>query len=372
VTADLFGLQQLAAASVWGSAVMQSSAFALQQQGLNLLEFQHAVQQEALNRYKKFLEGYIRYKHIQDKPQRLQAPVVKQLGSATLRDYGALYKASPQAKPVLVIPSLINQPYIFDLCSGFSLVEYMAKKNLRPFMVDWGQSNEQQSFADLLQNVLLPFADHTRNLTSQPQISLLGYCMGGLLGLAAAQDRKRFDRLALLATPWDFHAGNKPSQRNVLLDMVTQELKLNNHLSAFCMQMIFHFIDPTAALKKFSTFSDIPEETPAYNRFLSLEQWVTDAVPLSRKLAEEIFGSWYKDNPFATKQTIMDKPLNQNVPTFMVWAEMDRIVPLACAQALKSVLPQSQSLSVPLGHVGMLVSERAKDLVWQPLVNWLK
>jgi polyhydroxyalkanoate synthase len=375
VSADLFGLQQLAAASLWGSAVMQTPFFALQKQGLALLEFQHAVQQEALNRYKLFLEGYIRYKQIQDQPKRLQAPVVKQLGHATLRDYGALYGASSNAKPVLVIPSLINRSYIFDLSPGFSFLEHMVKNNLHPFLVDWGQvteEKEQHSFENLLHSILFPFSDSIKKLTSRPKISLMGYCMGGLFGLAAAQDRSRFDRLALLATPWDFHAGNNSTQRDTLLEMVKQELDLRNYLSTFCLQMIFHFIDPTAAIRKFSKFAEMPAETPDYYRFLALEQWVNDSVPLSRHWAEEIFGKWYKENSFAVSRKMMGKPLNQSIPTLKVMGEQDRIVPFACAQALNDVLPQSESLNVPLGHVGLLVSQRAKDLVWQHLMDWLK
>lgn len=373
--ADLFGLQQLVATSLWGSAVMQSPLFALQNQAFNLLEFQSAVQDQALQRYKQFLQGYIRYKQIQVSPRRIHAPIIKQIGGAYLRDYGALYGVSPQAKPVLVIPSLINQPSIFDLCPGFSLFEYMVKNQLHPFLIDWGKTEETKEhhhFEGLLNSILFPFADTVRACTSQQQISLAGYCMGGLFALAAAQGNQYFDRIALLATPWDFHAGIPSHQRELISGLVQQELELRDHVSAFCLQLLFHFIDPTAGLRKFTLFADLPEDTPAYHRFLALEQWVNDVNSLSRPLAEEIFGSWYRDNVFAVSKKILNKPLNQTIPTLRILAEHDRIVPLPSTDALNPLLPQSKTLSVPLGHVGLLVSERAKDLVWQPLVDWLK
>ena len=48
-----------------------------------------------------------------------------------------------------------------------------------------------------------------RSMRTGQRPVLLGYCMGGLLaaGLAAARQRD-LAGLALLATPWDFHAGD--------------------------------------------------------------------------------------------------------------------------------------------------------------------
>jgi poly(3-hydroxyalkanoate) synthetase len=375
VIADLFGLQQLVATSLWGSAVMQSPFFALQNRAIKLLEFQYAVQEQAVHRYKKFLQGYIRYKQVQETPRRLHAPIVKQIGNASLRDYGALYGVSPQAKPVLVVPSLINQPSIFDLCPGYSLFEYMVKNQLHPFLIDWGRvddASEHNHLEELLNSILFTFADVVRDYTLQKQISLAGYCMGGLFALLAAQNIACFDRIALLATPWDFHAGTPRHQRELLIGMIQQELNLKDHVSAFCLQLLFHIIDPTAAIRKFALFADIPDGTPAYYRFLALEHWVNDVNPLPRMLAEEIFGNWYRDNIFAVSKKIFGQPLNQNIPTLMIQAEQDRIVPLSATQALETLLPQAQALTVPLGHVGLLVSERAKNMVWQPLVDWLK
>lgn len=354
---------------------MQSPFMFLHNQAGKLLEFQNAVQQEAWHRYKKFLQGYIRYKQIQSSPRKLLAPIIKQIGSASLIDYGALYGASPNAKPVLVIPSLINKSYIFDLCSGFSLFEHMTKHQLRPFLIDWGQQVEsgQSHFESLLNTILFPFAETIQDYTSQKQVSLAGYCMGGLFALAAACHRRNdFDRIALMATPWDFHAGKSTRQQAFLLDLIHHELDLRNHVSAFCLQLLFHFLDPTAGIRKFSTFADIKEEAPAYDRFVALEQWVNDIVPLPRSLSEEVFGKCYRDNIFALSKSILGKQIDPTISTLMILAEKDRIVPTPSAAALKSLLPQAQSLTVPLGHVGLLVSQQAKNLVWQPLVDWLK
>jgi hypothetical protein len=39
--------------------------------------------------------------------------------------------------------------------------------------------------------------------------------------------------------------------------------------------------------------------------------------------------------------------------------------------ALAAAIPHAQCLSVPSGHVAMIVGDQAQRLTWQPLVAWL-
>ena len=53
----------------------------------------------------------------------------------------------------------------------------------------------------------------------------------------------------------------------------------------------------------------------------------------------------------------------------------DRIVPPLSAAALADPqrgLRNVTRLDVPLGHIGMVVSGRARELCWTPLIDWLK
>jgi polyhydroxyalkanoate synthase len=52
----------------------------------------------------------------------------------------------------------------------------------------------------------------------------------------------------------------------------------------------------------------------------------------------------------------------------------DRIVPPLSAASLadpKRGLKNATRLDLPLGHIGMVVSGRARDLCWTPLMDWL-
>jgi poly[(R)-3-hydroxyalkanoate] polymerase subunit PhaC len=63
-----------------------------------------------------------------------------------------------------------------------------------------------------------------------------------------------------------------------------------------------------------------------------------------------------------------------NVPALVMIPSGDRIVPPLSAAALAEPgrgLNNVTRLDLPLGHIGMVVSGRARDLCWTPLIEWL-
>ncbi len=127
-------------------------------------------------------------------------PEVWDEGETRLLDYGGSGPA------VMFVPSLINRAYILDLMEGGSMLRWLAGQGVHPYLLDWGWPGEVErgfSLTDYIAGRL------ERALAAVPgPVVLAGYCMGGLLALAAAARRpESVAGLALLATPWDFHAG---------------------------------------------------------------------------------------------------------------------------------------------------------------------
>jgi poly(3-hydroxyalkanoate) synthetase len=58
-------------------------------------------------------------------------------------------------------------------------------------------------------------------------------------------------------------------------------------------------------------------------------------------------------------------------PALVVMARQDRLVPLATARPLAQMLPDAEELSVPTGHVGLMVSQHAPEKIWQPIHDWV-
>jgi hypothetical protein len=105
-------------------------------------------------------------------------PVIWEEQESRLLDYGG---AGPA---VLFIPSLINRAYILDLMEGGSALRWLSGEGLHPYLLDWGWPGEVERHFTLTDYIA---GRLERALAMIPgPVILAGYCMGGLLALAAA------------------------------------------------------------------------------------------------------------------------------------------------------------------------------------------
>ncbi|MBU3739201.1 MAG: alpha/beta fold hydrolase, partial [Rhodoferax sp.] len=88
--------------------------------------------------------------------------------------------------PVLIVTSLVNQPYILDLVPGQSMVEFLLKQGYDVYMVEWGRPRQSHKHLTLEDHVLdrLPACvDQVLRHSGQRELSIIGYCLGGLLAV---------------------------------------------------------------------------------------------------------------------------------------------------------------------------------------------
>ena len=62
------------------------------------------------------------------------------------------------------------------------------------------------------------------------------------------------------------------------------------------IQTLFLILDPFAAERKFIRFAALDPEGDEARRFVALEDWVNDGVPLALGVARNCGCSWYTDN----------------------------------------------------------------------------
>ena len=172
--------------------------------------FAAALHREIGRRLDRLAEGVLAYRRHPVCRTLDTPPAVWSEGNTRLLDYGATHREARRrgARAVLVIPSLINRWEVLDLTAEKSLLRAMAAEGLRPYLVDWGTPDAEERRFDLtayIARLERALAFVARRARRAPVV--MGYCMGGTLGVALAQRRPRkVAGLALLAAPWDFHA----------------------------------------------------------------------------------------------------------------------------------------------------------------------
>ena len=335
-----------------------------------------ALDRELLRRAQDFAAGLEAYRRHPFRRAAPRSPVAWQEGNVRLLDYGSARKA-PAA---LVVPSLINRYYVLDLLPEQSFLRHLAASGLRPFVVDWGEPGAPErdfTLSDYIASPLDRVLTKARDLTRGP-VTIIGYCMGGLLALALALRRPSDTAaLALLATPWDFHAERLEQARLLgeLGALLPRFLAAGEPFPLSIIQFLFLMLDPFLAERKFIRFAALDPKGPAARGFVALEDWINDGVPLAHNVAVECLQSWYGDNaPARGSWEIAGQPVRAEdlaAPTLVVLPRRDRIVPPRSAAPLATAIPQAEVLRPALGHIGMMASAKAPATVWQPIADWL-
>ncbi len=154
---------------------------------------------------------------------------------------------------------------------------------------------------------------------------------GRTLAVAAAQRRPDLvAALALLATPWDFHAAGP--------ERATQLARL------------------------------APLLEPAMVS--------ANTLPLAAPVARECLTGWYGANKPArgtwTVAGLAVSPAALDLPCFVAVPARDRIVPPESARPLAMRIRDAVLHEPAVGHIGMVAGARAEAALWRPLLAWVR
>ncbi len=333
-----------------------------------------ALDAEIARRATAYIDGLEAYRRHPYRRSAATPPAIWQEGGTRLLDYGD-DRAGPA---VLVVPSLINRYYVLDLLPERSFLRFLVRQGLRPLVVDWGVPGASERGLDLGGYVeRLDRAFTAAAPSAAKPLAVVGYCMGGLLALALALLRQpRIACLALLATPWDFHAERRMQAR--LLGLFGDYLSASDipTLPVEIVQGLFFMLDPFLAERKFVRFAALDPAGEEARGFVALEDWINDGMSLPIGVARECLRSWYGDNaPGAGLWHVAGTKVNPQRlrrPALVVIPGRDRIVPPASAEPLALAIPEAEILQPLLGHIGMMAAARAPETLWAPLTDWLK
>lgn len=345
--------------------------------------FEDALRREIARRMERLADGVLAYRTHAVQRTLENPPAVWSEGNTRLLDYGATHRAARKrgARAVLVVPSLINRWEVLDLTAEKSLLRGMAEQGLRPYLVDWGTPDaEERQFDTTAYVARLERALGFIIKRARRAPAVMGYCMGGTLTVALAARRpRRVAGLALLAAPWDFHADRSGHAFLVSAGPLLAEIADRlGELPVDVLQTLFWSLDPWLAVKKFGRFLGMDQQGDGARDFVLLEDWLNEGAPLAGPTARECLMGWYLENtPGHGKWAIAGRKVIPNkirTPALVMIPSGDRIVPPLSAAALadpKRGLRNATRLDLPLGHIGMVVSGRARELCWKPLIDWL-
>ena len=338
--------------------------------------FPAEVMAETLRQDAALIEGIAAYRRHPWRRTLVDPPAVWAEGGSRLLDYGG----DGGGVPVLFVPSLVNRAYVLDLMEGGSMLRWLARHGVRPLLLDWGWPGETERRFTLTDYVAgrLERALMASVAVAGETVVLAGYCLGGTLAVAAAQRRPDLVRgLALLAAPWDFHAGDAEAAAQVAatLPLLEPALAFSGALPVDVLQSLFALMDPWAVADKYRGFARLRPDSARAVLFVALEDWLNDGVPLAAEVARSCLGEWYGANAPARGDWriagLAVDPRAIRVPAFVAVPGRDRIVPPESARPLAALIPGAVLHEPAAGHVGMVAGGRAEAALWGVLRNWV-
>ncbi len=287
--------------------------------------------------------------------------------------------ARAAARPVLLVPSIINRWYVLDLRPAATLAGHLVAAGHRVYLLDWGvpQDEDRHLEWDTLIARLGRAVRAVRRDSGSARPGLLGYCVGATLaGIFAALHPEEIGALVNLAGPFDFrHAG--------LLGTFTDPhwfdaaaIAAAGNVAPQQMQSGFVALRPTLQVAKWVGLWDRWHDAAAREAFEALETWAGDNIPFPAAAYARYIQELYQENQLIEgRHHVAGRRVDLariDAPLLTVVADRDTICPPPAALALEGAVSSTDrsALTIPGGHVGAVVGGKATRVLYPKLAAW--
>ena len=318
---------------------------------------------------------------IRDTINRTPSEIIPMGGTFEVHHYKT---DSPQKfkTPILVVGSLINRHYILDLLPEISIIRHFQQLGFDVYATDWRMpsiKDECMPLASYAHDYLENAVDKVEEVTGSRNVTLFGYCWGGILSLIySAIHPKDVKNLILHATPADF--GKPPT----VLESWLKDLDVKKFVDTFgnvpssFLNIAFILRNPLEAALKYQFYFSQPRSIKEITQFFAVESWLYDSVPIIGKTFENIIDDIYKKNLLIqNKMMLGDNLVNLKkitMPVLNIVGTNDDLVSAESSRTITDVVASTdkQTIEFPTGHVGLCISKTAHKKLWPEVGKWLK
>ncbi len=311
--------------------------------------------------------------------------VIDQRGKLVVRRYriGEGLLPPRYALPVLLVPPLMVKPFVFDLYPGRSLVSFLLAHGFAVYLVDFGEPDDADAFVTLDHYVLdwLPAAcAAVKADAGTNELSLLGYCMGGLFALShvAANDDGSVRNIVNIGAPVDAAKMGLLAWVAKLTgaetDFITRQI---GNVPGGLSSTVFRLLTPMKNLTRYADLFMNMWDREYVNGFDAMNQWVRQFIDYPQAAFLQFSREFMRQNKLVKGQMAFGgkvADLRRVRASLLAFAgRTDQIAPPAAVRAaLEAVGSTDKSFRLaPGGHMGVFSGATAPEHVWQPVATWL-
>jgi polyhydroxyalkanoate synthase len=285
--------------------------------------------------------------------------------------------------PILIVMATTNRGYILDLAPGQSMVEFLLKRGYDVYLIDWNPPRADERHLRIDDYVLDFIPDCVRRVqqrSGEPDVSVIGYCMGGVLSTiyAALHPEGPLRNLVLFTTPIDwrhmnlFHAWS--DRRYFDVDRLVDSL---GNVPPEVILSAFDMLRPASRVAGQARLWEAMWNDEFVKAFRMLDRWGNEILPLAGEYFRQTIKELMWENRLHEgRLVIRGKPATLSsitVPVLHVVAEHDHIVPRDASKPLIEGVASTDREEVVLkgGHVSLVAGPSAIGRMWPKLDSWL-
>ncbi len=324
------------------------------------------------------LSGLIHKSSVGQTPRRL----VWSQNKAKLYFYESAGPERRHSIPLLVIYAPIGRPCILDLYPGHSFVDWMRRRGLDVFLLDWGRPGPEDRTLGLSGYVrdYLPAAVETvREITGAREYSMLGWSTGGLFAaIHAALSPEGLRNLVLVTAPIDFARRDEiPLARMVDERWFALDRVLAGNVPGEWIACGAILCDPMNGMVRpyrelWKHYAD-PEFRQHWH---AMSRWASDLVPMTGALFRDLVELYRSNRLMRGELTIGDQCVDLGkvrARLLNIVANDDRVTPPCQSERLLDIVRsrEKQTLRLRGTHIESMAGMRAPQESWPAIHEWL-
>jgi polyhydroxyalkanoate synthase len=284
--------------------------------------------------------------------------------------------------PLVLVHSLVNRSYIFDLVPGNSMVEVLLSRGVDVYLIEWGvpdgadAGNSLETYCDDYLPEIIRFA--VKN-SGADKANVLGYCFGGILALlyAAGHTDDPIGSLIALATP--INTLEMPAQLRGNSALFDTEIAIDEtgNVPGPTIGNAIKSLTPTAEISAYAALAANlwnDDYVAAHN---AITMWGNDQIPFAGAAFRQTATMLSRDNAFIEGGLNLGgreiSLADIEVPFLNVFGRKDHIVPAAATRPLSGLVGSADvtDLELDAGHVGLFIGRNAHRKGVPAMVDWI-
>lgn len=296
--------------------------------------------------------------------------------------------------PLLLVPPLGVTTETFDLLPHRSLVRHMAARGFHTYLIDWGRPQKRHAHLGLQDYAVDMFGqavDEVRRHSGSREVSLMGWCMGGLLSLLhlGLTGDKAIRNLITVASPVDLRGGGIVARAASALNTPARLIRKYSswrlhtldpsrlHAPGWLTTLGFKLTDPVGSITTYWDLLTRLWDREFVETHSTTSDYLNNMLLYPGGVIQDMVVKMAVDNQLASGRIEIRgrvAELSRIQANLLVFAgTTDHLVPAPIARRLVDVVGSKdrEFRVVPGGHMGVILGSRAPGSVWEPAVHWL-